>query len=255
MSVITFLSDFGADSHYTASFRGSLFKAGIQLPFVEISSTIEAFDIIEAAYLSSMVYSDFPDDSIHILATNVVATSFEGHVAARYNGHLFLAPDNGILSLIFEPEFTDYYLIPTPSYEQKIENVYVPFIKALLQANLNLDKIATKTDKINTKSKLVPVKDEKELRGTVLFVDHFGNAYTNISKEEFERFTTSRAYRINLSRHEWIESVSNNFADVLDGDALCFFSEHEYLVVAIKKGNAGQLLSLRKYKPLIIELV
>ncbi len=254
MSVITFLSDFGADSHYTASFRGSLFKAGIDLPFVEISSTIEAFDIIEAAYLSSMVFNDFPAGSVHILATNVVATSFEGHIAAKYRDHYFLAPDNGILSLIFE-DFEDYYLIPTQSFEQKIENVYVPFIEKLLASNFDLDKIASKADKVHTKSKLVPVKDKSELRGTVLFVDHFGNAYTNISRAEFESFVDGKAYRINLSRHERIDSISKNFADVQEGDALGFFSDHDYVVVAIKKGNAEQLLNLRKYKPLIIELI
>lgn len=254
MSVITFLSDFGADSHYTASFRGALFKANVHLPFVEISSTIEAFDIIEAAYLSSMVFRDFPEKSIHILATNVVATSFEGHMVAEYEGHFFLAPDNGILSLIFGDEFSNYYRLPTEHFEQKIEKVYVPFISKLIANNYQLDEIASKTDQYHTKSKLIPVKDSKELRGTVLFVDHFGNAYTNISKEEFTSFTDGKNYQINLSRHEWIDSVSNNFADVQEGDTLCFFSEHDYLVIAIKKGNAERLLNLRKYRSLIIEI-
>ena len=105
-----------------ASFRGAMHRSGIGLPFIEISSRIEPFDIVEASYLSSMVYQDFPEGSIHILATNVVATSFKGHLAAKYNGHFFLAPDNGILSLIFGEDFTDYYLIPTEHYEQKIQN-------------------------------------------------------------------------------------------------------------------------------------
>lgn len=222
---------------------------------MEISSTIEAFDIIEAAYLSSMVYHDFPENTVHILATNVVATSFEGHVIAKYEGQFFIAPDNGILSLIFGEDFSDYYRIPTEQFEQKIEKLYPPFIKQLVEQGFRLDEIASKTDKYHTKSSLVPVKDIKELRGTVLFVDHFGNAYTNIDRSEFERFIDGRNYRINLSRHEWIDSVSNNFADVQEGDTLCYFSDHDHLVVAIKKGNAERLLNLRKYKPLIIELI
>ena len=84
-----------------ASFRGAKLQADISLPFIEITSRIEPFDIVEAAYLSSMVYDDFAKGSVHILATNVVATSFKGHLAASYNGHYFIAPDNGILSLIF----------------------------------------------------------------------------------------------------------------------------------------------------------
>jgi len=253
LSVLTFLSDFGADSHYMATFRGAMHQTDISLPFIEISSRIEPFDIVEAAYLSSMVYNDFAKNSVHILATNVVATAFEGHLAAKFNGHYFLAPDNGILSLIFGEDFKDYYLIPTESYEVKIQNVYLPFIEKLIESNFELDQISQKTDQVNTKSRIMPVRDEKELRGTVLFVDHFGNAYTNISKKEFEAFTKNVGYSINLSRHSSINKVSNNFADVQEGDPLCYFSDHDYLVVAIKKSSAQQLLNLRKYKPLIIE--
>jgi len=255
LPVLTFLSDFGADSHYMASFKGAMHKAAINLPFIEISSRIEPFDIVEAAYLSSMVFQDFENGSVHILATNVVATSFEGHLAALYKGHYFLAPDNGILSLIFEEGFDNYFLIPTETYEQKIQNVYLPFLEKLIAANYRLDQVAKIADEVNTNSRLVPVKDAKELRGTILFVDHFGNAYTNITKAVFTDFVADDAYVIHLSRHASIDGISNNFADVHEGDPLCYFSDHGYLVIAIKKGNAAQLLNLRKYKPLIIEKV
>jgi S-adenosylmethionine hydrolase len=238
-----------------ASFKGAMHKAGIALPFIEISSRIEPFDIVEAAYLSSMVYNDFEEGSIHILATNVVATSFEGHLAARYNNHFFVAPDNGILSLIFEDSFKDYYLIPTETYEQKIQNVYLPFIDLLIKADYDLDQVAQLADKVNTNSRLTAVKDAKELRGTILFVDHFGNAYTNITLREFHDFVENSPYLIHLSRHASLIGISQNFADVQEGDPLCYFSDHGYLVVAIKKGNANQLLNLRKYKPLIIEKI
>lgn len=254
MAVITFLSDFGSDSYHTAAFRGALFKAEVHIPFLEISNSIEAFDIVEAAYVSSMVYEEFPERSIHVLATNVVATSYHGHLAAEYNGHFFIAPDNGILPLIFDTKFTNYRRIPTERYEQKIQNAYVPFIKALIESDYQIDQIAPKADEIHTKTKLSPVKDEKEIRGTVLYVDRYGNAYTNIHREELESFISGKAYHINLSRHEQISAIANDFSDVLDGDALCFYSDHNYLVVAIKKGSAEQLLNLRKYKPLIVEL-
>ncbi|MBT8326195.1 MAG: SAM-dependent chlorinase/fluorinase, partial [Bacteroidia bacterium] len=80
-------------------------------------------------------------------------------------------------------------------------------------------------------------------------------AYTNIEKEVFDNFVDNSPYRINLSKHSSIDSISRNFADVHEGDPLCYFSDHEYLVVAIKKSSAQLLLNLRKYKPIIIEKV
>jgi S-adenosylmethionine hydrolase len=235
-----------------ASFRGAMHQTEIDLPFIEITSRIEPFDIVEAAYLSSMVFEDFTRGRIHILASNVGATSFEGHLAAFYKGHYFLAPDNGVLSLIFGEDFNDYYLIPTNSYEQKIQKVYLPFINRLLKVN-SLDEVASKADKFNTKTRINPVMDGEELRGTVLFVDHFGNAYTNIKKEEFDRFTADRPYQINLARHSSVNRISENFAEVKEGDPLCYFSDHGYLVASIKKSSAEKLLNLRKYKPLIVQ--
>jgi S-adenosylmethionine hydrolase len=247
------LSDFGADSHYMASFRGAMHQVDLPLDFIEITSGIEPFDIVEAAYLSNMVYEDFAPGTIHILATNVVATSLERHLAAEYNGHYFLAPDNGTLSLIFGEYFTDYYVIPSVSGEQKIQNVYLPFVKSLL-ALKDLSLIADKAENVNVKTRLNPVNDGIELRGTVIFVDHFGNAYTNIAQQEFNTFVGDRGYTINLSLHSKLSNVSNNFADVQEGDPLCYFSDHGYLVVAIKKSSALALLNLRKYKPLVIQI-
>ena len=252
MSVLTFLSDFGADSHYLASFRGAMDQSDVNLPFIEITSRIEPFDIVEAAYLSAMVHADFGENSVHILATNVVATSFDRHIAAYYENQYFLAPDNGILSLIFGEHFEDYYRIPAPQNEQKIQNIYLPFV-AKIKAGESLGGIAEKAVDVNIKSRIRPVNDGEELRGTVLFVDHFGNAYTNIEKEEFQRFTENTSYSIQLSRHSSLDKVLNNFSDVQDGDPICYFSEHGYLVVAIKKSNAEKLLNLRKYKPIIVQ--
>lgn len=231
-----------------------LHKLGVGLPFLEISNSVEAFDIVEAAYLSAMVFTEFPENSIHILATNVVATSLKGHLAARFKGHFFLAPDNGILPLLFDDGFKDYYLIPTPQFEQKIQSVYPDFIQKLIDSGYNLDSIALKAEHFHSKSKLIPVKDQKELRGTILYVDRFGNAYSNISKQQFDDFTKGRSYSIKLGLHSAIKSISENFSNVNDGDAIAFFTEHDYLVVAIKKGNVERLLNFRKYKPLIIEL-
>ncbi len=246
------MSDFGADSHYMASFRGAMHCAGIDMPFIEITSGIEPFDIVEAAYLSSMVYQDFPQGSIHILATNVVATSFHGHLAAKYNGHYFLAPDNGILGLIFGEEFKEYYLIPTEKYEQKIQNVYLPFIQNL-KGNKELAAVARKAESVVLKIKQRPTNDGLELRGTVLFVDHFGNAYTNVSKFDFDSFVNSSSYEIVLSRHTSLYSISENFADAEVGDSLGYFSDHGFLVIAIKQSSAKNMLNLRKSKPIIIK--
>ena len=73
MVALTFLSDFGNGSHYTASFKGALLKAGIDIPLIEINNQVDNNEISESAYISNMVFEDFPKNSIHILSIGTIA--------------------------------------------------------------------------------------------------------------------------------------------------------------------------------------
>lgn len=252
MSVLTFLSDFGSDSHYMASFRGAMHRYELKTPFLEITGQIEPYDIVETAYLCNMVYTDFPTGSIHVLATQAVSLPSTRHLVAAYEGHFFIAPDNGVLSLVFGEEFNDYYLIPNEENKNSIQSVYLPFVKKM-EDGLEMNRVATKTEDVLVKVGINPVDDGKVLRGTVLFVDHLGSAYTNITKEAFDRFTEDEKFGIQLSRYSEITRVTTDVAEVQEGDPLCYFSDHGYLVVAMKRSSAERLLNLRKYKVVIIQ--
>ena len=132
MVALTFLSDFGQGSHYTASFKGVLCKEDLSLPFIEINNQVDTNEISETAYLSKMVFEDFPIGTIHIIAIGTVAHAYNFHLIAEYKGHYFMAPNNSVLSLIFGLDFDSYFAIPNPSKKLNINDLYIPIIKHLI---------------------------------------------------------------------------------------------------------------------------
>ncbi len=252
MVALTFLSDFGNGSHYTASFKGALLKAGIDMPLIEINNQVDNNEISESAYLSRMVFDDFPKNSIHILSIGIVAHTYDFHLIAKYKGHYFIAANNAILSLIFGMKFESYFVIPNLSKHFSINDLYIPVIKKILSGNQLADFLVP-AQNVKKQTLLKPGYVDGELIGSVLFIDNIGNVYTNISRQDFTSFFEGNPFIIKLSRHYNLDKISDELINIKPGDIYGYFSEHGYLVIAIREGSAEKLLNLRKYKPIIIQ--
>lgn len=252
MVALTFLSDFGNGSHYTASFKGALLKAGVDMPLIEINNQVDNNEISESAYLSSMVFDDFPKNSIHILSIGIVAHTYDFHLIAKYKGHYFIAANNAILSLIFGMKFESYFVIPNLSKQFSIHDLYIPVIKKILSGN-QLSDFLVPAQNVKKQTLLKPGYVDGELIGSVLFIDNIGNVYTNISRQDFTSFFEGNPFIIKLSRHYNLDKISDELINIKPGDIYGYFSEHGYLVIAIREGSAEKLLNLRKYKPIIIQ--
>ena len=252
MVALTFLSDFGNGSHYTASFKGALLKAGVDMPLIEINNQVDNNEISESAYLSSMVFDDFPKNSIHILSIGIVAHTYDFHLIAKYKGHYFIAANNAILSLIFGMKFESYFVIPNLSKHFSIHDLYIPVIKKIL-SGYQLSDFLVPAQNVKKQTLLKPGYVDGELIGSVLFIDNIGNVYTNISRQDFTSFFEGNPFIIKLSRHYNLDKISDELINIKPGDIYGYFSEHGYLVIAISEGSAEKLLNLRKYKPIIIQ--
>jgi S-adenosylmethionine hydrolase len=199
-----------------------------------------------------MVFDDFPKNSIHILSIGIVAHTYDFHLIAKYKGHYFIAANNAILSLIFGMKFESYFVIPNLSKHFSIHDLYIPVIKKILSGNQLADFLVP-AQNVKKQTLLKPGYVDGELIGSVLFIDNIGNVYTNISRQDFTSFFEGNPFIIKLSRHYNLDKISDELINIKPGDIYGYFSEHGYLVIAIREGSAEKLLNLRKYKPIIIQ--
>ena len=247
MACITLLSDFGIQDASVAISKGILMQHTPGLPIFDISHDIKPFHTKQAAYLLSSAYKNFPGGTCHILLFDLFSETNPRLALFEYNGHYFLAPDNGLLPLTLNAETYDAWLC----FELKKENTFTDWLNAAgtianaLQSQrpdaLNLPPLQLKTPA----QKNTPSFESGTVLCEVIHIDHYENVVINITRQQFEEFQNKRAFRIQFMDMEEIEEISNSYHDVREGYKLCRFNSSGYLEICINRGKAARLFGLR----------
>src|SRR5690606_6682428 len=171
---------------FVASVKARIYKELPDAVIVDISHGINPFDIAEAAFVVKNTYKDFPDGTIHIIGVDALISPVKKPIAALIDEHYFIGTDNGILSLIStEIASKELVEISIPQVQQEsvfpTRDIFVPVACHLARGG-KLSVAGQKLKSIKEISALKPtVKDEKLITGTVIYIDVYGNAITNIS--------------------------------------------------------------------------
>lgn len=246
--IITLTTDLGNVDFYQAALKGSLYSQYPEVRIVDISHNVPPFDIQNAAFLLRNAYPYFPAGTVHLIGIDSVFNSETRYLAIRYQGHYFIGTDNGIFSLMFEEqpeEMVELNLL------QDLKYLHFPLTDIFSKAATHLarggalSEIGDPVDEIVERSLIQPVVQEHGLRGSVVYVDSFGNVITNISKVLFNQEQRGRDFTVHFKRNETINQLSWHYNEVPEGEKLCLFGISDQLEIAINKGHASGLLGLR----------
>ena len=242
MPLVTFTSDLGLVDYYVAVVKGTLLSHNPALNIIDISHNVKSFDIVQGAYILKNSYSSFPKGTIHLVSINDHYKKDRCFLAARYDGHYFIGPDNGIFSLIFEePADVIYELEGDPGV--LAQDIFARAVKHII-GNMPFNEIGILVDEIDERITFQPITNPELVKGTVVHVDNYENVIVNISKELFDQTGKKRKYNIYFKRFKPITKISSSYADVPIGETLCLFNSSGLLEIAINKGKAASLLGL-----------
>lgn len=249
MGIITLTTDLGHKDFYQAALKGSIVSQFPTVRLVDISHDIPPFDIQNAAFVLKNAYPYFPDKTVHLIGIDSVFNQDTRYLALRYKGHYFVGADNGIFSLVLEgppEEAVELNII------QDLKYLHFPltdiFAKAacILAKGGKLADVGEPVVDVVHRTLVQPVVEKDSLRGSVVFIDSFGNVISNISKELFNKVQRGRNFTLYFRRNETIGQMSWHYNDVPEGEKLCLFGISNHLEIAINKGNASGLLGLNK---------
>ncbi len=248
MKIITLTSDWGLNDYYLATVKGTILSQIQEACIIDITHSIQAFDITSAAFILKNSFQSFPEGTIHIIGINTEATLKNAHIVALYKKQYFIGTDNGIFSLIFdEPadkiieidiiQDSDYYTFPT-------RDVFVK-VAAHIVMNGEIDSLGDEKKKLNEKYFISPVIVNNIIKGNILYIDRYENAITNISESLFMETTKGKSFSIDFrgSTYE-IKKISKSYSEVEPGEKLAIFSTTHFLEIAINQGKASSLLGL-----------
>lgn len=245
MSKVTITSDLGKDSYALAALKGCIYQnmdSSGQL--IDISNEIRSFDIVEAAFVFGNSYQYFPEKTIHILAINPFYSPQYMLLLYSYKQQYFIAPNHGILPLIFKPPL-EGTLVQLPHFKDTREYYHLlgKTIKAL-RAGETLENLGKINPELYLKISLQPVVSKNIIRGTIIHIDRFGNLISNIDRTTFDKIRNGREFAIYYRHKDPITRISQHYHDVAVGDELCLFNMSEHLEIALNMANASQVLGL-----------
>ncbi|MHC1706107.1 MAG: S-adenosyl-l-methionine hydroxide adenosyltransferase family protein [Bacteroidales bacterium] len=257
MAIITLTSDWGTRDYYAAAVKGSILQLLPGVNIVDISHGIPPFNLHHASFVVRNSYRHFPEESIHIIDMNSDTPAKTKYLLVESEKQFFIAPDNGIFSLIFDksPDKIIEISVP-PSLKTSTfiaKDLFAPIACNLAQG-AEPEAFGVKVEGLSQRVSFAPTVDGNVIRGKVVYIDSYENAFLNINQELFHKVGQGRPFTIYFKTLDnAVQKISQSYNDVPEGDILAVFSSCGLLEIAINKGNASGLLGLKTDEMVRIE--
>jgi S-adenosylmethionine hydrolase len=254
MALITFTSDFGEEDHYVAAVKAGIMKVNPGLQIIDVSHSINPFDIAHGAFVIKSVYQDFPGGTVHLVAVNTVYDTDPRYIVIQWGEHYFIGPDNGILSLIQNKEPSCMVEISHPGGGTTTfpARDIMGINAARLAEGVDIHDLGNPvTDYLRLLGRQLKAT-KKLIAGNVIRVDHYGNLITNIELEIFRVLHQKRPFIIKFGK-EVSPKIHTYYTAVEPGECFIIFNSLGLMEIGINKGNASELLGLGYDSPVMIQ--
>ena len=259
MPVITITSDWNNNDYYLAAVKGQLLKLNENFSIVDISHNIKPFNLNQAAFVIRNSFEHFPENSIHLIFVDSEPSGDRKYMAIKALNQYFIGTDNGIFSLILNEKKGE--IIELDSLEPENSNSF-PGLYTFTNAAFRLsngESLQSLGKQLSAYSERIPLRatiEENSISGGVIYIDSYGNAITNITKEIFNRVGNNREFEIYVqSKHYTISQIQKSYNEVQGGELLAVFNSTGLLEIAINSGNASKLLNLNQNSTIRVEFL
>jgi S-adenosylmethionine hydrolase len=255
-AIITLTTDFGLNDHFVGAMKGVILEIAPEAQIVDISHAVQAFDILDGALTISQAYSYFPSGTVHMVIVDPGVGTARRPVVMTGERHLFVAPDNGVLSLIYAREervsvrhvTAEHYFLQPRSNTFHGRDIFSP-IAAYLAKGIEPDRFGEEvTDYVRFNAPRPKPVDEHTLRGVVLKVDRFGNLVTNVTPQDAPQLFAAAppAFKIAIGNKLQATRICTSYAEGTPGEVFGILGSMGFLEVATNRGSAFQLMGAGK---------
>lgn len=243
MAFITLTTEWRDNDFFHGILRGKLSASCPEAAIVTNASGIPPFNIMHGAFVIRNTFSHYPEGTVHLIFISSEGSGDQPTLLVKAKGHYFIGADNGIFNLILNspPEI----VIGLDNNDSSDEiSLFVRTAASVIRGTAP-EKLGKKLKGVAEKVPLRATIDKNVIIGSVIFIDSYGNAITNITREIFARVFEGRDFRILIkSNNYYTEKISRYYNDVPVGELVTRFNSVDLLEVAINGADMCQLFGV-----------
>jgi S-adenosylmethionine hydrolase len=248
---VTFTTDFGLRDPFVGIMHGVVLNIHPETAIVDICHSVASYDVLEGAWTIAQAYHYFPPGTVHVVVVDPGVGSTRRPILAETGDHIFIAPDNGVLTLVEqrEPKFrvrlitAERYFVQPVSQTFHGRDIFSP-VAGWLSNGVAPEEFGDEiSDYVRLPLPAVERIGANRLCGTVLKVDKFGNVITNISLQDVPALLTDAppAVRIRIAGHT-ISHLRQSYSEEDGGELFAILGSSGYLEIAARQDSAAERL-------------
>jgi S-adenosyl-L-methionine hydrolase (adenosine-forming) len=252
--IVTLTTDFGTNDHFVGAVKGVILDIAPEAAIVDISHAVQAYDVLDGALAISQTYSYFPTGTVHMVVVDPGVGTTRRPIIASSDGYHFVAPDNGVLSMVYAKEerihvrhvTSDHYFRQPVSNTFHGRDVFAP-VAAYLAKMVDSHKFGEEIeDYVRFAAPRPKPVAENRLRAVVLKVDRFGNLITNVTPEDAPAlFAGKVGFKIVVGSKE-ITAIRTAYAEGTPGEVFAIVGSMGYLEIVANRAAAAQITGAGK---------
>ncbi len=249
-AVITLTTDFGTDDPFVGIMKGVILSIHPRAKIIDLTHGIEPQNVLQAALVLKAAISYFPKKTVHVAVVDPGVGGQRRPLTIQSGSQTFVGPDNGIFTAVLNSKSRCIELTQKKFFLKNVSatfhgrDVFAP-VAAWIAKGTPLKSLGR------------PVKDPKTLRlpqatwngtvlaGEVIYIDRFGNATTNISREMISQHCPHfQKLTVKLGRTV-IRSLATHYSEVSPGKAGAIINSWDALEIFKREGHAAHSLKLK----------
>jgi len=243
MPVVTLTTEWKPDDIYNGIIKGKLSCLCPGIVIVDNACNIPVFNISQAAFIIRNTFENYPEGSVHLICVHSESLKDQEYLIVKAKNHFFIGTDNGIFNLILNSEPEEAVRIDSKGSHNELV-IFARTAAELLSGKMP-SELGKPVDSISERIPLRATIDKEVIIGSIIFVDSYGNAISNITREVFYRVFENKNYRILIqSNKNYTDHISARYSDVPVGELLAKFNQLELLEIAINGADVSELLSI-----------
>jgi S-adenosylmethionine hydrolase len=261
--VVTFTTDFGLQDPFVGIMHGVVLNIHPETRIVDVSHAVASFDTLDGAWTIAQAYRFFPPRTVHVIVVDPGVGSTRRPILAETDDYVFVAPDNGVLSLVEarEQQFrvrhitADRYFLQPVSQTFHGRDIFAP-VAGWLSKGMDPSEFGPEiSDHVRLQFPAVQRISANRLQGVVARVDKFGNLITNLSEVDVASLTATPPAKFSLTiAGQTITRLRTSYAEGAGEEPFAILGSSGFLEIAARQTSAAEQLQVGVGSPVTLRI-